>query len=55
MINKIKNLPYPVLGGAAGLSLAASILFIGFFRTLFILILVGIGTTVGTYFQNSRK
>ena len=55
MINKIKNLPYPVLGGAAGLALASSILFIGFFRTLFILILAGIGTTVGTYFQNSRK
>ena len=32
MIKKIKNLPYPILGGAIGLGLATVILNIGFFQ-----------------------
>ena len=32
MIKKIKNLPYPILGGAIGLGMATVILNIGFFR-----------------------
>ena len=55
MIKKIKNLPYPILGGAIGLGLATVILNIGFFRTIFVVALVGTGAAAGWYLQNSRK
>lgn len=55
MIKKIKNLPYPILGGAIGLGLATVILNIGFFRTIFVVALVGTGAVAGGYLQNSRK
>lgn len=55
MMKKIKNLPYPILGGAIGLGLATVILNIGFFRTIFVVALVGTGTVAGWYLQKSRK
>lgn len=55
MIKKVKNLPYPILGGAIGLGLATVILNIGFFRTIFLVALVGTGVAAGWYFQKSRK
>ena len=55
MIKKIKNLPYPILGGVIGLGLATVILNIGFFRTIFVVALVGTGAAAGGYLQNSRK
>ena len=55
MMKKIKNLPYPVLGGALGFLLATGILNIGFFRTIFVVALVGTGAVAGWYLQNSRK
>lgn len=55
MMKKIKNLPYPILGGAIGLGLATGILNIGFFRTIFVVALVETGAAAGGYLQNSRK
>lgn len=54
MRNVIEDYKLPIIGGIIGLLIGVSIVSFGFFKTLFVLILVGIGLGIGYYIQQLR-
>ncbi|HIZ52514.1 DUF2273 domain-containing protein [Enterococcus eurekensis] len=54
MRNVIEDYKLPIIGGIIGLLIGVSIVSFGFFKTLFVLILVGIGLGIGYYIQQVR-
>ncbi|GGI65248.1 MULTISPECIES: DUF2273 domain-containing protein [Enterococcus] len=51
MKNIIEDYKLPIIGGSGGLLIGVSIVSFGFFKTLFVLLLVGIGLSIGYYIQ----
>ena len=49
-----KKYQYPIISGLLGVILACFILFFGFFKTLFVLILGALGAGIGYYIQNKK-
>ena len=43
---------YPIIGGLIGLVLALFFFTIGFFKTILLLVMVGIGVFIGSYINN---
>ncbi|HIB1823614.1 TPA: DUF2273 domain-containing protein, partial [Enterococcus faecalis] len=43
---------YPIIGGLIGLVLALFFFTIGFFKTILLLVMVGIGVFIGSYIKN---
>ena len=54
MRNVIEDYKLPIIGGIIGLLIGVSIVSFGFFKTLFVLILDGIGLGIGYYIQQVR-
>ena len=50
-----KKYQYPIISGLLGVILACFILFFGFFKTLFVLILGALGAGIGYYIQNKKN
>ena len=50
----LKKYQYPIISGLLGVILACFILFFGFFKTLFVLILGALGAGIGYYIQNKK-
>ncbi|MBJ8349845.1 DUF2273 domain-containing protein [Streptococcus zalophi] len=44
---------YPILGGIIGLLIAIFIISVGFFKTLLLLICIGVGVFVGFYLKTT--
>ena len=44
----------PIIGGVVGLIIAVLLVTIGFFETLLLIILVGVGTAIGLYLDKSH-
>ncbi|WP_288531984.1 DUF2273 domain-containing protein [uncultured Secundilactobacillus sp.] len=53
MTELLKTYCWPLIGGLAGLLLAALIITVGFFKSLLILVLVALGIAVGLYIKKT--
>ncbi|EAG2306683.1 DUF2273 domain-containing protein, partial [Listeria monocytogenes] len=51
MMNELQQYKIPLIFGAIGLVLAVLFVTIGFFKTLLILLLTGLGFALGLYLQ----
>ncbi|MDT2832157.1 MULTISPECIES: DUF2273 domain-containing protein [Vagococcus] len=49
----IKSYSFPILGAIIGLILAISFFYIGFFKTIILIILMLLGTFIGYYLQKN--
>lgn len=49
----LKLYRWPIIGGVTGLVLAMLLLTIGFWKTLVLLLLIGIGTAAGLYLSQT--
>lgn len=47
----IEDYKLPIIGGSSGLLIGVSIVSFGFFKTLFVLLLIGVGLSIGYYIQ----
>ncbi|RXA61108.1 DUF2273 domain-containing protein [Enterococcus casseliflavus] len=53
MMNELQQYKIPMIFGAIGLVLAVLFVTIGFFKTLLILLLTGLGFALGLYLQRT--
>ncbi|AMG49151.1 DUF2273 domain-containing protein [Enterococcus casseliflavus] len=53
MMNELQQYKIPLIFGAIGLVLAVLFVTIGFFKTLLILLLTGLGFALGLYLQRT--
>ena len=51
MREMMEDYKLPIIGGISGLMIGVSMVSIGFFKTLFVLLLIGAGLCIGYYIQ----